>query len=132
MRTHREYHFLWTQGQSQLGGAAGSWWWRGGQSDQGWNISQRSSQQPPASHPRILGSGPDNLPVSRGHHHNIHRAGAGDVPLHDHSQTISALSLHASIASPLYLGWLAGGAGAGVYKQQHNESVVPVLGPGEM
>ena len=45
---------------------------------------------------------------------------------------ISALSVHASIASPLYLGWLAGGAGAGVYKQQHNESVVPVLGPGEM
>ena len=45
---------------------------------------------------------------------------------------ISALSLRASIASPLYLGWLAGGAGAGVYKQQHNESVVPVLGPGEM
>ena len=65
-------------------------------SDQGWNISQRSSQQPPASHPRILGSGPDNLLASPGHRHNVHRAGAGDVPLHGNLCTESPRQHHQS------------------------------------
>ena len=102
----------------------------GGQSDQGWNISQRSSQQPPASHPRILGSGPDNLLASPGHRHNVHRAGAGDVPLHDNLCTESPRQYHQSPVPGEVQRWP--GRGGGVYKQQHNESVVPVLGPGEM
>ena len=107
MRRHREYHFLWTQGQSQLGGAAGSWWWRGGNQikDGTFHNAARSSRQPATQ-----GSlGPAQTICS---HLLATVTMSTELELEmSLCMTISALSLHASTTSPLYLGRCSAGRG---------------------
>ena len=101
MRRHREYHFLWTQGQSQLGGAAGSWWWRGGnQIKDGTFHNAACSSRQPATQGSL---GPAQTICS---HLLATVTMSTELGLEmSLCMVISALSLHASTTSPLYLGW---------------------------